>query len=102
MFLRKECSKCVIEIKDFANRRLNEKEKIILEEAAKNNTNVTKLVSHISKAHGFSKTSVWYNLKKLKEDGLLIFGDCDKKGINVKLTLLGSIIQNNGRCKKCP
>ena len=100
----KECSQCVKGIKDFATRRLTEKEKIILGEAAENSTNVTKLVFHIAKNHGFSKTCIWYNLRKLKEDGLLVFGDSDNKGINVQLTFLGSLIHNNGnngRCKKC-
>ncbi len=83
-------------IRDFASSRLNEKEKIILGEAAKNNTNVTKLVRHISKNYGFSKTSVCYNLKKLKESRLLDFGDCEKKGVKVSLTFLGSLIQTGG------
>ena len=103
MINRKECSQCVKNITDFASRRLNKKELIILDEAAKNSTNVTKLVCLISKNYGFSKTSIWYNLKKLKQDGLLVFGDSDCKGIDVQLTFLGSLIQNNGnngRCKK--
>lgn len=100
MLQKKECFVCVNRIRDFATHRLNDKEKIILEEAAKNSTNVTKLVCIISKNYGFSKTSIWYNLKKLKEDGLIEFGDSEKKGIDVKLTFLGSMIQNNGRCKK--
>ncbi len=103
MSLRKECSYCIKQIADFANRRLNEKERLILQEAAEKSTNVTKLVCHIERVHGFSKTCVWYNLRKLKKDGLLSFGDCDNRGINVELTFLGSLIyknENSGRCKK--
>ena len=95
------CSQCVKGIKDFATHRLNEKEKIILAEAAENSSNVTKLVCHIAKNRGFSKTSIWYNLRKLKHDGLLIFGDCNNKGINVQLTFLGSLIHNNGNNRRC-
>lgn len=96
MSSRKEANLYTKNMKAFVSSRLNKKEKIILKEAANNKTNVTRLVYQISKDYGFSKTCIWYNLKKLKQSGLLDFGDLEKKGINVQLTFLGSLIYQNG------
>lgn len=94
MFLKKGCFECSKKIRDFVNHRLNKKEKLILKEISKNNGNATKFVSFISKKYGFSKTSVWYNLRKMKDSGLIVFGNSKKRGIKTRITFLGLLVEN--------
>lgn len=47
-------------------------------------------VSYISESYGFSKSSVWYNLNRLKEKGLLDFATKDEPGKGLSLTRHGS------------
>jgi len=53
---------------------------------------VSRLVVNFSSLHHCSKTSVWNNLKQLKEIGLLEYGDVKNKGIAVKLTKIALFI----------
>ncbi len=46
-------------------------------------------VSYMSEAYGFSKSSVWYNLKRLKEKGVLDFATKDELGKPLVLTRAG-------------
>lgn len=96
MFLKKGCFECNKKIRDFVNQRLNEKEKLILKEICNNNGNhcVTKFVSFICKKHGFSKTCVWYNLRKMKDSGLIVFGNSNKRGMKARVTMLGLLVEN--------
>ena len=78
-------------LRNFVSQRLNKKEKIILKEIAKNNFkfSATKFVSLICENYGFSKTCVWYNLRKLRNSGFLDFGNSSKK---LCLTKLGELL----------
>jgi len=95
VFLKKGCFDCSKRIRDFVNHRLNEKEKLILNEICKNKTNVTRFVSIISKKYGFSKTSIWHNLRKMKNSGLITFGNSKERGIKARVTFLGMLVENN-------
>jgi len=97
MFLKKGCFKCSERMRDFVNQRLNKKEKLILKEMCNNNGNhcITKFVSFISEKYGFSRTSVWYNLRKMKNSGLIVFGSSEEKGIKARITMLGLLIENS-------
>ena len=96
MFLKKGCFECNKKIRDFVNRRLNEKEKLILDEISKNNGNhcITSFVSIICEKYGFSKTCVWYNLRKMKDSGLIVFGNSNEKGMKARMTMLGLIVED--------
>jgi len=96
MFLKKGCFECNEKIRDFVNQRLNKKEKLILREMCHNNGNhcVTRFVSFISDKYGFSKTCVWYNLRKMKDSGLIVFGNSNERGIKAKVTLLGLLVES--------
>jgi hypothetical protein len=82
------------ELKNFVSSRLKKREKIILEEIARNNdkVNVTKFVRFVSEKYNFSETSVWYILRKLMASNLIVFGNGRDIRMNVKLTHLGEIL----------
>ncbi len=46
-------------------------------------------VGYLSEEYGFSKSSVWYNLNRLKEKGILSFASKDEPGIPLVLTRKG-------------
>jgi predicted transcriptional regulator len=96
MFLKKGCFECNKIIRDFVSHRLSDKEKLILEEISNNNGNqcITSFVSLICEKYGFSKTCVWYNLRKMKESGLIVFGNSAEKGMKARITLLGLIVED--------
>jgi predicted transcriptional regulator len=96
MFLKKGCFECNKRIRDFVNQRLNKKEKLILHEIGKNNDNqsITNFVSLICEKYGFSKTCVWYNLRKMKDSGLIVFGNSGERGKKARMTLLGLLVES--------
>ena len=47
-------------------------------------------VEYISESYGFSKSSVWYNLNRLKEKGLLDFATREEIGKALRLTAAGT------------
>lgn len=47
-------------------------------------------VGYISEAYGFSKSSVWYNLNRLKEKGVVDFATKDEPGKALLLTKEGA------------
>jgi len=96
MFLKKGSLKWNKSIRDFVSHRLNKKEKLILREMRNNGNHcITKFVSFMCNKYGFSKTCIWYNLRKMREDGLIIFGDSKEKGKEPRLTFFGSAIEKN-------
>lgn len=96
MFLKKGCFECNNKIRDFVNHRLSEKEKLILNEISKNNDNscITGFVSLLCEKYGFSKTCVWYNLRKMKDSGLIVFGNSNEKGMKARMTVLGLLVED--------
>ncbi len=52
----------------------------------------TSFVEYIYEKYGFSRSSVWYNLKNMKEDGLLEFAEKDDKGKPLSLTKNGVVL----------
>jgi predicted transcriptional regulator len=96
MFLKKGCFECNKKIRDFVNHRLSQKEKLILEEISKNNGNhcITSFVSLVCEKYGFSKTCVWYNLRKMKDSGLIVFGNSSERGMKARITMLGLIAED--------
>ena len=47
-------------------------------------------VEYISESYGFSKSSIWYNLNRLREKGLLDFATRDEVGKALELTDAGT------------
>ena len=47
-------------------------------------------VEYISESYGFSKSSVWYNLNRLKEKGMLDFATREEIGKALELTTTGA------------
>ena len=70
---------------------LKPKQKIILGQISELSceTNVTQLVNLIEKQTGSSRTSIWYNLRKIKAAGLIDFGSKSDKGKPAKITEIG-------------
>jgi predicted transcriptional regulator len=97
MFLKKGCFECNKKIRDFVSHRLSEKEKLILDEISKNDGNrcITSFVSLVCEKYGFSKTCVWYNLRKMKDSGLIVFGNSNERGMKARMTLLGLLVEEN-------
>jgi len=81
-------------IRDFVSLSLNKKQKFLLLEAYKldRKTTVTRFVNYVCKQHGFSKTTTWYNLKKLKSLGLVDFGTFFSRGSALTLTEFGKLV----------
>ncbi len=71
--------------------RLTKREQlVILEISGDAIDSASAFVSYISESYGFSKSSVWYNLNRLKEKGLLDFATKEEPGKALLLTKQGS------------
>ncbi len=62
---------------------------IVLEIGADSIDSASAFVSYLSESYGFSKSSVWYNLNRLKEKGLVDFATKDEPGKALTLTKYG-------------
>ncbi len=70
--------------------KLIERERLILIDINTDKINsASAFVDYLSEAYGFSKSSVWYNLNKLKEKRLIDFASKDYSGKPLELTNLG-------------
>jgi DNA-binding PadR family transcriptional regulator len=70
--------------------RLTKREQlVVLEIAGDPIDSASAFVSYISESYGFSKSSVWYNLNRLKEKGVLDFATRDEPGKTLTLTKQG-------------
>lgn len=66
------------------------KDEIILAEIGYDHiTTATSFVEYLFEKYGFSKSSVWYNLKKLKKDTVLDFAEKGDEGKPLYLTRKG-------------
>lgn len=66
------------------------KEKLLLAEIGFDHiTTATSFVDYISEKHGFSKSCIWYNLKKLKKMRVLDFAEKGEPGKPLYLTREG-------------
>lgn len=75
---------------DSSSKGLLEKEELtIMEIGLDEIDSASSFVSYISEEYKLPKSSVWYNLKKLKELGLLDFANKDEKGKKLSLTKSG-------------
>ena len=85
-------------ILNFAKQRLTSKQKKILKflkTATISKAPITRLVNLLSNEINSSKSSIWLNLKQLKNIKLITYGDQNSKGLPVKLTAVGKWIARN-------
>ncbi|MGC8537845.1 MAG: MarR family transcriptional regulator [Candidatus Micrarchaeia archaeon] len=70
--------------------RLIQREQLILLEIGRDEIDsASAFVEYLGSEYGFSKSSVWYNLNRLKEKGLLDFASKDSVGKPLMLTQAG-------------
>jgi DNA-binding PadR family transcriptional regulator len=71
--------------------RLSEREQLMIVEIGTDIIDsASGFVSYLSDVYGFSKSSVWYNLNRLKEIGVLDFATKDAPGKSLRLTAFGA------------
>ena len=71
-------------------KQLGVRERLILLEIGTDKIDsASAFVSYLSESYGFSKSSVWYNLNRLKEIGMLEFATKDEPGKLLSLTYAG-------------
>jgi hypothetical protein len=77
-----------------SNRRLTEKQRIMLRIVAEvqEETLYTTLIDRVSDELEIPKSTVRWNLKGLRDSGLIAAGDRDNKGVPVRLTETGRVI----------
>jgi predicted transcriptional regulator len=95
------CSECSEKLRDFVSHRLNKREKMILKEMGENNVHrsMTKFVQFLSKKYNISRTCVWYNIRKMRDSGLIVFGNQNARGTRASLTEFGLLIQTSNILK---
>ncbi len=70
--------------------RLLQREKLILLEIGNDRIDsASAFVDYMHEAYGFSKSSVWYNLNRLKEKGMLDFATRESPGLPLELSQRG-------------
>ncbi|MDE1833359.1 MAG: hypothetical protein KGH58_02985 [Candidatus Micrarchaeota archaeon] len=70
--------------------RLGKREQLLLLEIGRDRIDTaSSFVNYMEEEYGFSKSSVWYNLKRLKEMGLLEFASREEIGKPLSLTKPG-------------
>ncbi len=70
---------------------LSEREQLVVLEIGRDSIDsASSFVAYISEMYGFSKSSVWYNLNRLKEKGLADFASRDDPGKPLALTRSGT------------
>ncbi len=70
--------------------RLLQREELILLEIGNDRIDsASAFVDYMHESYGFSKSSVWYNLNRLKEKGILDFASRDSPGKSLELTGMG-------------
>jgi DNA-binding PadR family transcriptional regulator len=70
--------------------KLTKREQLVVLEIADDTIDsASSFVSYISESYGFSKSSVWYNLNRLKEKKVLDFATKDEPGKTLTLTKQG-------------
>lgn len=67
------------------DRLLRREELILLEIGRDRIDSASAFVDYMHEAYGFSKSSVWYNLNRLKEKGFLAFASRDTPGLPLEL-----------------
>ncbi len=77
-----------------SSRRLTEKQRMMLQiiSEVQGETLYTTLIEKVSKELEIPKSTVRWNLKGLRDSGLITAGDRDNKGIPVRLTETGRIM----------
>ena len=76
--------------RDACNVRLIRREQLILVEVGMDSIDsASSFVDYMCESYGFSKSSVWYNLKSLKRKGVLDFASKDEPGKPLSLTSAG-------------
>ncbi len=77
---------------DYGKTRLLKKGQLILVEIGRDEINsASGFVDYLEEAYGFSKSSVWYDLNRLKELGLLDFATKESPGRRLSLTKEGLV-----------
>ncbi len=72
--------------------RLIQREQLIVLEVGRDEIDsASAFVDYINSEYGFSKSSVWYNLNRLKEKGMLDFANRDEIGKPLVLTSGGLV-----------
>ena len=75
---------------EYKNLRLIRREQLILVEIGKDKINsASGFVDYMEEVYGFSKSSTWYNLNRMKEKGFIEFATKDSPGKALYLTNFG-------------
>lgn len=70
--------------------RLSKREQLLMLEIGIDNIDTaSSFVNYVNEEYGFSKSSVWYNLNRLKDLGLVEFANREEIGKPLSLTRLG-------------
>ena len=76
--------------------KLNEKESIIIMEIGYDQIrSAYAFVEYIFEEYGFSRSTIWYNLKKLKKKGILTFSEKGEDQRPLELTKTGISFMRN-------
>ena len=79
-----------IDIRFIDKQKLSRREQLLmLEIGADRIDTASSFVNYVNEEYGFSKSSVWYNLNRLKEQGLVEFANKDEIGKPLNLTRVG-------------
>ncbi len=78
---------------------LTKRERLVMIEIGRDRIDTASaFVSYMSESYGFSKSSVWYNLKRLKDKDVLDFATKEEQGKPLTLTGRGlSLLRDFGR-----
>ncbi len=72
--------------------KLNRREQLLILEIGRDRIDTaSSFVDYINSSYGFSKSSAWYCLNKLKEQGLVEFANREELGRPLMLTKEGSL-----------
>jgi hypothetical protein len=78
--------------RDACKTRLIRREQLILAEVGRDRIDsASSFVDYLCESYGFSKSSVWYNLKSLKKKGVLDFATKEEQGKPLALTEEGLV-----------
>lgn len=108
-FLIEKIRRLEVSIYTFAMARLNERQKLLLKELARildrsRGLTMTSAGRILSLKLRLPESTVKWNLRELRNMGLIIAGDANSKGTSVRLTEVGEIIArkllNNGNGNK--
>lgn len=76
-------------LEDKSSRLTKREQLVVMEIGGDTIDSASAFVSYMSEIYGFSKSSVWYNLNRLKDKGVVDFATKDEPGKSLTLTNSG-------------